>query len=177
MFTRDCTRCGAVMVGKKATEKDAYHYTFSGLNNVYLRGITVYRCPVCADVRPSIPRIDDLHRAIAEALARKPGRLKGSEIRFLRKNLGIPARKIARILGLAAETYSRVENEKNPGLSEAAEKLFRLMASDAPRGGGVREAILDLAENLEREDRRTARARSICTFRMVPRRGWKSDAA
>jgi len=165
------------MVGKKTTGKDPYHYTFSGLPNVYLRGITVYRCPKCADVRPSIPRIEDLHHIIAESLARKPGRLKGSEIRFLRKNLGIPAKKIARILGLAAETYSRVENEKNPGLSGAAEKLFRLMASDAPGRGGVREAILGLAENLEREDRRTARTRAVSTFRMVPRRGWKEDAA
>jgi len=101
-------------------------------------------------------------------LARKPGRLKGSEIRFLRKNLGIPAKKIARILGLAAETYSRVENEKNPGLSGAAEKLFRLMASDAPGRGGVREAILGLAENLEREDRRTARTRAVSTSGWSP---------
>lgn len=172
-----CTACGAMMVGKKTTDKEAYHYTFSGLPNVYLSGITIYRCPDCPTVCPSIPRIEELHRVIAQALAEKPGRLQGSEIRFLRKNIGIPAKMIARILGLTPETYSRVENEKNPGLGKAEEKLFRLMAKDDTGGGSIREAILGLAECLEREDRRKTKVSAIRTFKLARSGEWRAEAA
>lgn len=175
----NCPACGAVMVGERTTDKDAYHYTFSGLPNVYLSGITVYRCPDCPSVCPSIPRVEELHHVIAQVLAMRPRRLEGSEIRFLRKYIGIPANKIARILGLTPETYSRAENGKNTGLSEAAEKLFRLMAKDDddPDGRSVRKAIMDLADNLEREVRRKTSTPSVCTFKLVRGGGWRTEAA
>jgi transcriptional regulator with XRE-family HTH domain len=167
------------MVGRRTTDVDAYPYAFSGLPDVYLSGITVYRCPACPSVCPSIPRLEELHRVIARALVAKPSRLEGSEIRFLRKNIGIPAKKIARILGLTPETYSRAENGKNAGLSEPAEKLFRLMAKDDDDTDrrSVREAILGLADTLEKEDRRKTNKPSVRTFKLVRAGRWKAEAA
>jgi transcriptional regulator with XRE-family HTH domain len=169
--------CGAEMTKRMSTEKDPYHYSFSGIPNVFLRGIAIFHCPVCKSQVPRIPKLEELHRLIAMTLLKKTGRLLGREIRFLRKNIGIPANQIARILGMTPENYSRVENEKNQGLGEPAERLFRLMAKAETGGGSVREAILELARILEFEDRRKTRPLVVRTFKLARSGTWKAEAA
>ena len=130
-------------------------------------------CPVCKAEAPIIPRVGELHRVIADILSRKPAPLRGEEIRFLRKNMGISARRLAAVLSITPETLSRVENGKlslHPGL----ERLVRLMGRTSARGENVREAVLDLAEAIEPVAGRT-RARPI-QLRPGGRRGWRAAA-
>ena len=70
--------------------KNAYRYTESGLTNVWLaNGYTIRKTKYGEGV--SIHDMDGLHRALARALSNKP-RLTGTEVRFLRKEMGLSQR-------------------------------------------------------------------------------------
>jgi len=63
-----------------------YHYTESGLQNVWLEnGYSKVRTKYGTGV--AIHDVDGLHRMIGKTIARKP-RMTGAEFRFLRKQLG-----------------------------------------------------------------------------------------
>ncbi|HET7499972.1 MAG TPA: type II TA system antitoxin MqsA family protein [Kofleriaceae bacterium] len=107
-----------------------HRYTESGLSNVVLVGVEVRRCPNCGESMVSIPRIEELHRAIAMELIRQTGRLAPSEIKFLRKWLGWSGVDFARHMGVTPETVSRWESVENPKpMGGIAERLLRLAAA------------------------------------------------
>lgn len=93
---------------------DLYHYTESGLQNVFLSGIKIAACGKCGERYPVVPSILDLHEKIAEAVALKPVPLTAEEAKFLRKQLGIGAGEWAMYLRLDKATVSRYENGHNP---------------------------------------------------------------
>ena len=103
-----CPACGKEMTQISAED---YHYQESGLDNVILRGIDVFRCP-CGEEVAKIPSIDELHTLIGLKLVKKNSLLNGKEIRFLRKNIGVSAQKLARQMGVDNATISRWENNK-----------------------------------------------------------------
>lgn len=170
-----CARCGASTETKRATPRSPFHYTFSGLQNVYLCGITLHRCSGCHTVSPVIPRPAELNRVIADTIARKPSPLKGEEIRFLRKNLGIPAKELAAIFGIAPETLSRIENGAREGLKPGFEHVLRLMARTAVGGESPRDAVLKVVEEMTERTARRTQARPI-KFAPDHRGGWKRAA-
>lgn len=62
-----------------------YHYTDSGLNNVWLKsGFNIVDTPYGRGV--SIDDADGLHALLATDLTKKPGRLTGKELRFFAHN-------------------------------------------------------------------------------------------
>src|SRR3546814_6244956 len=64
-----------------------YHYTESGLRNVWLANGYKIR-NVGGEEAVAIHDVDELHRTIGRNLARK-SRLTGAELRFLRKEMGL----------------------------------------------------------------------------------------
>jgi putative zinc finger/helix-turn-helix YgiT family protein len=110
-----------------ARKTENHRYTESGLSNVVLVGVEVRHCPNCGEDAVVIPRVEDLHRAIAMTLIRHPGRLAPSEIRFLRKWLGWSGVDFAKHMGVAPETVSRWESvEAAKPMGGTAERLLRL---------------------------------------------------
>ena len=104
-----CELCG----GKtKILKGQLWHYTESGLDNVYLRNVEVRACLSCEAKSPRIPRINDLHAVIGRAIALQKNPLSGGEARYLRKHLGLQAKEWAVLLRLPPETLSRWENGK-----------------------------------------------------------------
>ncbi len=87
-----------------------YQYSLSGLKNVFLDNVEVYRCGGCEVQIPVIPKILRLHNTIANAIVCKRTLLSGAEIRFLRKNLRIKSRDWAELLRTDKSVYSRWEN-------------------------------------------------------------------
>jgi len=120
--THDCQNC---RVEKLATGEEPFHFTDSGLPNVYLIGIKYFNCE-CGSVVAEIPAPKQLMRLIARDLVESPQALTGDEIRFLRKRLGKKASDFARDLGVEPETLSRMENGKQSS-SEQLDKLIRLL--------------------------------------------------
>ena len=86
------------------------------------------KCRDCHDETIMIPNMAGLIAAIAMLRVLNPIKLKGSEIRFIRKSLGLSAKKFASILEVSAESFSRWENDKSP-ISSVYEKLLRIFAA------------------------------------------------
>lgn len=119
-----CTACG----GQLKSRREDYRYDLSGLPGITLVDVEVRRCGRCGDYEVAIPRIDALHRAIAQAVIRKPARLAGAEIRYLRKWLGWSGVDFAAHMGTTPETVSRWERGSQP-IGPTADRLLRLMVT------------------------------------------------
>jgi len=107
------------------TTRENYKYEASGLNIVLL-DVEVSRCPECGEREVHIPNIEGLHRAVALALIRRRERLAPSEIRFLRKYLGLSSGDFAKHVGVSAETVSRWEQGRTP-MGTTADRLVRML--------------------------------------------------
>jgi len=117
--------CVASGVEKFTTESEPFHFTDSGLSNVYLIGIKYYVCE-CGNVVAEIPAVKQLMRLIARDLVEGTASLTSDEVRFLRKRLGRKSIEFAKELGVEPETLSRIENGKVP-ITEPLDKLIRLV--------------------------------------------------
>ncbi|HMX28257.1 MAG TPA: YgiT-type zinc finger protein, partial [Blastocatellia bacterium] len=118
-----CEMCKAETVIKR---EQRYHYTECGLDNVYLENIDVRVCEACGEVAPRIPRINDLHATIGQAIALQSQPLSGKEARFLRQHLGLKAKEWAAYLHIDTATLSRWENGGQT-IGPQAHSLMRLM--------------------------------------------------
>ncbi len=81
-----------------------YHYTESGLRNVWLANGYKVR-DVGGEAAVAVHDVDQLHQAIGRSLARKP-KLTGTEVRFLRKEMGMSQKRLADMLGSTEQTVS-----------------------------------------------------------------------
>lgn len=132
--TEECSNCGAAA----RVETGDYRLEKAGLKNVVLTGIQLIRCPKCGNVDPVIPAMNKVMQVIAGAVAAKPYRLKGEEIRFLRKYLGMSGEQFARLLGADKTTLSKWENDADvPG--DKTDRLIRAVALSL--GEGLRALI------------------------------------
>jgi putative zinc finger/helix-turn-helix YgiT family protein len=159
-----CPQCGHAMKTARAN----YLYKECGLPNVTLVGIEVSRCPECGEHEAVIPKIEQLHRAIATSLARKVPGLTPDEIRFLRKHLGWSGGDFAAHMGVSAETVSRWENGA-VNMGPAAERLLRLAAlTREPAGDYSLEVLKEVAQK---------KAATQPLRMRVERGGWSCKAA
>ena len=155
--------CGATMT----TTHENYSYAACGLPHITLTGVEVRRCSECGEHEVVIPKIEQLHQAIAEAVIAKKARLAAAEVRFLRKHLGWSGADFARHMGVTPETVSRWENDREP-IGPVADRLLRLMVvTKAPK----REYSIEALAGLE-DDFVPARVRLS-----VDTHGWHAEAA
>jgi DNA-binding transcriptional regulator YiaG len=89
---------------------------------VTLRNIEIHRSD-CGD-SPVIPRAAQINRALARAVIRKPYRLGGAEIRFLRKFLRMKGEDFARLIHVDRTTLSKWENDEDP-VGDQSDRLIR----------------------------------------------------
>ncbi len=115
-----CRQCGEHM---KADDRP-YHYTESGLDNVYLVGIQRFICKNGHET-VRIPKMAELHALITEHLLRNPSLLVGKEVRFLRKQMGMLGKELAEQLSVTPIQVSRWENGKS-NIPVSRDRLFRL---------------------------------------------------
>lgn len=127
--------------------KSGYHYTESGLNNVWLANGYASRKTKYGD-GVSIHDVDGLHRAIARALADKP-RLTGAEIRFLRKAMGMSQRALGEVLGVTDQAVALWERKGR--LPRTADRLLRLIFVEHDRGT---PPIVDFIQQLNELDQK-----------------------
>jgi len=117
-----CDMCGALM----KSGRENYRYTACGLDTVTLMNVEIRRCPECGEYEVDIPRMDELHRLIAQEVASKKARLTHHEVRLLRTYLGFSGVEFAAVLDVTPETVSRWETGKKQ-MSPVAERALRLM--------------------------------------------------
>jgi putative zinc finger/helix-turn-helix YgiT family protein len=160
-----CISCGAQM----HTRRENFRYDACGLPGVTLWDVEVRRCPRCGEYEVAIPRIEELHRAIAKAVIHKSTRLTPAEVRYLRKYLGWSGADLARYMGTTAETVSRWETGAEP-MGATADRLLRLMVvTRAP----VSDYSLDVLKKI-------AKKTPPATMRLglkMDQEGWHAEAA
>jgi putative zinc finger/helix-turn-helix YgiT family protein len=116
-----CYTCGQTL---EVIKDQPYEYSECGLN-VTLLGITQYRCRSCGEEFAAIPSPQKLHRVIGVEICRnKKALLKPKEIIFIRKELRLKAKDLARILGASDSVVSRWENGKAT-IGEGNDRLLR----------------------------------------------------
>lgn len=105
-----------------------YRYTESGLDNVIIHGVNFVNDDAGEQV-VTIPNIDGLHRAIAEAIVSKPASITGRELRFLRTEMGITQAELATLVHREPLSISRWERGEVE-IDTNAEALIRLHAKE-----------------------------------------------
>ena len=118
-----CLECGTRM---RARRKQTVPYAESGIPDLWLKGITVYRCRKCGAVYPEFPNLRRLHRGIANWIAERLLPLTGPEFRFLRKQMGFSTRELAEIMGARRESVSRWETG-GESIGAQSDRLIRLV--------------------------------------------------
>jgi DNA-binding transcriptional regulator YiaG len=121
-----------------------YHYTESGLDNVYLaNGYEFAEAPGGRTLR--IADIDGLHEAIGRTLITDKKNLSGRELRFLRLEMLMSQAVLARLLAVSEQTILRWEKGKTE-IPKPAESLVRFLYREhIKKKGGVRRSLDRLA--------------------------------
>jgi DNA-binding transcriptional regulator YiaG len=130
--TMTCSNCGE----KAEVVRGEYDFKDSGLP-VVLEGIELLKCDACGNVDPIIQKLSKIMRLIALAIIRKPYRLTGAEVRFLRKFLHMNGADFSALLKVDKTTLSKWENDA----IEIGGQTDRL----------IRTIVIGLAEGLEGE--------------------------
>jgi putative zinc finger/helix-turn-helix YgiT family protein len=139
---RTCEECGSALT----TERDAVRrYEIGGLPHVELHGVEVTHCSQCGKEGMAIPRIGQLHRMLAERFVKQPRMLAQTEIRFLRKHMGLATADFAQMMGVARETVSRWETGAQP-MGAVADRLLRLLvvSHEPPESYAVEDLLREL---------------------------------
>ena len=151
MKTEVCSACGA----RADVIRGDYRYKESGLRNVILSGIDLIRCRKCGNVDPVIPRMNELHRALALAVAGQLFRLQGEDVRYLRKYLGMTQDQFAELLHIHKSNLSKGENNDDK-IGEQSDRLIRVVVLTL--GEGLQKKAADVVRTFP-AIRRTKRKR------------------
>ena len=103
-----------------------YRYTESGLENVIIRGAQLLTDDA-GEACVSIPNINGLHKAIVLGIVSRHSTITGTELRFLRSELGMTQAELASMVHREPLAVSRWERSEVP-IDSNAEALIRLHA-------------------------------------------------
>ena len=105
-----------------------YHYTESGLLNVYLRnGYEEIDTPYGKAVH--ISNIDGLHKIIADMLIEQPF-LSGREFKFLRTEMDMTQNELGQYLGVSAQRIGQIEGQSR--VPARADGMIRAVYRNVP---------------------------------------------
>jgi putative zinc finger/helix-turn-helix YgiT family protein len=101
-----CFQCGGRMEATEGTHR----YDESGLKNVLLMNVPIYKCVSCGETEVEIPGMEELHFLLGLLILYKPTRLTRDEVRYLRKHMGRSQEELASDLGVTRITVTRWES-------------------------------------------------------------------
>ena len=124
-----------------------YHYTESGLQNVWLtNGYVVKKTPYGKSV--AIHDVDGLHRIIGRSIANQP-KLTGAELRFLRKEMEMSQAALALLVGTSEQNISLWERRGR--IPKASDRLIRVLYLEHKFGNNVQiKALIERINALDK---------------------------
>ncbi len=129
------------------TNKKPYHYTLCGLDNVYLEnGYTIKKTPYGDGI--AVHDLEGLHQAIAYNLITKQRKLKGDEIRYLRKELELSQKGLSVLLDVSENTIRGWEKSRSD-ISGSANTLVRIIYLETI---GKNDKVLNLIKMINKLD-------------------------
>ena len=105
-----------------------YRYSECGLNNVFLQGVVVQEDDHGEEVY-SIKNIRGLHTAIVHAIISRRGAMSGSELRFMRSEMGMTQGQLAKVLQCTRGTIGRWERCEET-INPSAEVVVKLLCAE-----------------------------------------------
>lgn len=129
------------------THKRGYHYTESGLDNIWLiNGYETTETPYGPST--AIHDVDGLHAVIGTKLSEQKETLSAAEVRFLRHELDTSQRLLGDLLGVGEQTVARWEkpNGKHKITGPAQKLLGALFRESIADDSKLREKLELLAE-------------------------------
>jgi putative transcriptional regulator len=128
-----------------------YHYTDSGLDNIYLEnGYTTHKTPYGDGV--SIEDTTGLHKAIGAWLVLVPKPLNGAELRFIRLEMALTQKDLAGILGSTEQNVRRWEKARTKAMLGPADYLLRALYTEYLGGDGDVRRMVDRLAKLDQLD-------------------------
>jgi DNA-binding transcriptional regulator YiaG len=116
----------------ECAEQPPFQYRACGLDNVYLRSGYTQKM-VGGQIFTSVQDAEDLHTEIAKHLVLRRKVLRGQEVRFLRKVMGLTQADMGDLLSLSDQSVARYEKDQVP-LEGPADRLLRLYVIGAITG-------------------------------------------
>ena len=124
-----------------------YHYTECGLKNIWLvNGFKIQKTSYGEGA--SIENADGLDRAIASTIVRKKQIISGSELRFLRHQMGLSQTSLANLIGNNVQSIALWE--KHGKLPKWADKLIRLIYMGHSDGNETVRAAITMLNDMDR---------------------------
>ncbi len=124
-----------------------YHYTESGLDNVWLaNGFRIVKSPRGESL--VIEDIEGLHVAIGRGIVEEEKKLTGPEIRYLRTELLLSQNALSQLLGVTEQTVARWEKGKVP-IPVTADVTLRQLYLDQVGGAGKTSELLRRLADVE----------------------------
>ena len=144
-MTMKCRECGE----EAKPIEGKYHWTEVGLDNVYIEGDGVKQWE-CANGHKTVQifATGKLLDVLAGAVAGKKDRLTGKEVRFLRKSIKMRANKMASLLGMRPESYSKIENGHEE-VGSRVDRMVRLIHRDPEDVEAFLMALTDVQKETE----------------------------
>lgn len=105
---------------------NSHHYTESGLQNVYIDGLVPFEDDD-GDLVITIPAINELHAVISLGIVSHEHGISGSELRFLRTEMGLTQSELAEIVHHDKQTIGRWERGEFE-IDSKAETIIRKFA-------------------------------------------------
>lgn len=125
-----------------------YHYTESGLQNIYLRNGYKTR-QTDGGKAVAIHDVEELHRVIGRAIANR-GHMTGAQFRFLRKELDLSQSRVGSLFGATEESVSLWERRGR--VPKGATRMMQAMYLEAIDGSVKFKELVEALANLDRED-------------------------
>ncbi len=124
-----------------------YHYTESGLPNVYLvNGFTVETLD--GEEYTSIDDMNGLHKTIANAIIDSPKPLTHQEFRFLRIEMNISQKTLGTRFGVAEQTIARYEKGES-SIPRTTDAALRSLYMESQQKNNPVSYFLDLLADTE----------------------------
>ncbi|MGL4635678.1 MAG: helix-turn-helix domain-containing protein [Beijerinckiaceae bacterium] len=129
----------------------SYHYTESGLDNVWLENgytehVTAYGKGI------SIQDTDSLHKAIGSWLISIPKPMNGAELRFIRIEMELTQKSLAGILGAEEQAVRRWEKNRKKAVNGTADRFLRSLYSEYIKQDSSIRRIVDRLVELDQVD-------------------------
>lgn len=112
---------------KGCDRQEPFRYLACGLDNVFLTSGYV-RKERAGQWITAVEDADGLHTTIAKHLVLRRKRLRGKEVRFLRKRLELTQAELGKLLGVTDQTVARYEKEES-AFDGAADMLLRILVT------------------------------------------------
>ncbi len=129
-----CMECGSVL--RRTSEPIVEEYKGEKIS---VDGIEHMQCDECGNYEISLENADKLSAAIADEYARRMELLPPSEIRGLRKSLGLSQKEFEKLLGVSSPTVCRWEKGAVQQ-HKVADNLMRVLRENPSAAGILRRS-------------------------------------